>query len=190
MVILVVLVTLCVASLGGGLALLSQTEAAIAGAQARTVQTGYAADAAARLAMAAIGTAPVSPAWPRVGALPGLTSAAPMMAIGPGAVMDVEARTDELNREAARRWPAGPDTPVWRLMGWGRLPIAGEQPVPHVAVWVADDVWDADADPGTDHNGVLMVRAEAVGVAGASRAVLLRIVRSASGVNLVSWRED
>jgi hypothetical protein len=189
MVMIVLVLTLCVASLSGGLALLGHTELRIASAHMRAVQTAYAADAAAHLAIDAVSRLPDWALWPSAGTVPSLGSGARIMAIAAGEVVDLDARTVELNRDAARRWPLGMDTPRWRLVGWGRLP---ELPVSslRVAVWVADDVMDADGIPSADLNGMLMIRGEAFGQGGAARAVVAHVKREAGRVTTVSWRED
>lgn len=186
---LVLLLTVCVASLSGGLALLGNTERRIASAQLRDVQTAYAADAAARLAIDAISRAPDSSSWPSSGTVAALGAGSRMMAIAPGEAVDLDARTDELNRDAARRWPMGADTPQWRLAGWGSLPDLPAS-ARRVAVWVADDVMDLDGFPGEDRNGMLMIRVEAFGAGGAAHAVAAHVMRSAGAVQTVSWREE
>ncbi|MEO6222937.1 MAG: hypothetical protein ABIP90_06785, partial [Vicinamibacterales bacterium] len=96
MVMLVLLLTASVASLGGGLALLGHTERMIASAYLRSVQTSYAADAAARLTIDAIARNPSSALWPAVGTIPSLPGAARVMAIAAGETVDLDARTVEL----------------------------------------------------------------------------------------------
>ncbi len=189
MVMLVLILTLCVASLSGGLALLGYTERSIASTHLRAVQAGYAADAAIRLAIGAVSQAPESAGWPSGGMVPRLESADQVMVIAAGDPVDLNARTVELNRDAARRWPLEADTPQWRLAGWGRLPGMASSPI-RVAVWVADDVMDGDGRPAEDLNGVLMIRAEAFGSRGAARAVLAHIQREVGGIRILSWREE
>lgn len=189
MVMLVLILTLSVASLSGGLALLGHTERSIARAHARTLQAGYAADAAGRLAIDAVSRTSQSAFWPSAGTVPSLDSGARVMAIAAGDAVDLDARTAELNREAARRWPLGANTPRWRLAGWGRLP--GMPPSSQrVAVWVADDVMDADGIPSQDLNGVLMIRAEAFGPRGATRAIVAHVRRRSGSVQMLSWRQE
>ena len=110
------------------------------------------------------------------------------MAIAAGETVDLDARTAELNAEATRQWPLGPDTPRWRLVGWGRLPALG--PSRRVAVWIADDVMDADGMPGEDRNGMLMIHVEAFGARGAAHVVAAHVQREAGTVRTVSWREE
>lgn len=190
MMLLVTTLALGVASLCGGLAVLAHTERVIANAHLRAVQTAYAAEAAGRLAVATVSLAPESSRWPLLGDVGGLTADSRSMAIGPGEIVDLDARTSELNQAAARDWPLGADTPQWRLMGWGRLPVGpgAAPPAPRVAMWVADDVMDRDGAAGDDANGVIMIRAEAFAAGGAARAVVAHIRRAAGRVRVLSWR--
>lgn len=110
------------------------------------------------------------------------------MAIAPGETIDLDARTAELNADAARQWPLGADTPRWRLTAWGVLP--GMPAFRRAAVWIADDVMDGDGIPGEDMNGMLMIHVEAFGPGGASRLVTAHVKREIGTVRTVSWREE
>lgn len=189
MLILVLMLTACVASLGGGLALLANTERRIASTHLRSVQIHYAAEAAAQLAIDAISDNPHSSHWPSAGPVPTLGGGSRVMAIEAGGTVDLDARTAELNRDASRRWALGPDTPRWRLAGWGELPGLPRSPR-RVAVWLADDVMDADGVPGEDRNGMLVIHAEAYGPMGAARAVTAHVRRQDGQVRTVSWRVE
>lgn len=186
---LVLLLTVCVASLAGGLAAVGNTERRIAGAQLRNVQTRYAADAAARLTIDAISRNPDWTFWPSDGTIPELTGGPKVMAIAAGETVDLDARTIELDGDTASQWPVGPDTPRWRLAGWGPLPDlpAGAR---RVAVWIADDVMDADGLPAEDRNGVLMIHVEAYGPRGAAHVVAAHVRREAGTARTISWREE
>jgi hypothetical protein len=188
MVMLVLLLTACVASVGGALAVVGTTEGRIASAHLRGIQTAYVAEAAARIALDGISRAPSSSYWPSDGFLPIFSGGARRMSIAPAETVDLDARTAELNAEAARQWPLGADTPRWRLAGWGALP--GVPPFRRAAVWVADDVMDGDGNPGEDRNGMLMIHIEAFGPVGASRRVTAHVQREAGSVRTVSWREE
>ncbi len=186
---MVLLLTVCVASLSGGLALLGYTEGRIAGAHLKAVKTSYAANAAVHLGIDAVARLPQSALWPSTGTAAALGATAPVMAIAPGEIVDLDARTAELDRDAVRRWPLGPDTPRWRLVAWGRVPQAPASSM-RIAIWIADDVMDGDGTPGTDFNGMLMIRGEAFAQGGAARAVVAHIRREAGLVRIVSWREE
>lgn len=189
MVIVVLVLTLSVASLSGGLSLLGNTERRIANAHLRALQTAYAADAGARLAIDAVARQPDSALWPSVGTVPSLTSGSRIMAIAAGETVDLDARTTELNGDAGSRWPLGTDTPRWRLAAWGVLPGLPAS-TPRVAVWVADDVMDRDGRAGEDANGMLMIRVEAFGQGGAARALVVHVKREAGLVRTFSLKED
>lgn len=188
MVMLVLLLTAFVASLAGGLAAVGHTERRVAAAHLRGVQTSYAADAAARLAIDAIALNPSWSFWPSDGAIATLPGGARIMAIAAGETVDLDARTVELNQDATRLWPLGPDTPYWRLVGWGLLPNLPGSPR-RVAVWIADDVMDADGIPAEDRNGMLMIHVEAFGPRGAAHVATAHVRREAGTVRTVSWRE-
>jgi hypothetical protein len=155
----------------------------------QSVQVTYAAGAAARLAIDAISRSPESEFWPAGGTIPALGGGAKVMAIAAGETVDLSARTAELNGDATRLWPVGPDTPRWRLAGWGRLPDLPAS-FRRVAVWIADDVMDADGLPGEDRNGMLMIHVEAFGPRGAAHVVTAHVKREADTVRTISWREE
>jgi hypothetical protein len=189
---IVVTLSLGIASISGGLAILAHTERVIAQAHLRAVQTTYAAEMAAVLGVSAVSLAPGSAVWPITGGTGALSGGATSMAVAAGETVDLDARTAELNRDAARLWPLGVNTPRWRLMAWGRLstlPPGTAASAPRVAVWIADDVMDRDGRPDEDQNGVLMIRAEAFGPGGAARAIVVHVVREAGRVRTLSWRD-
>jgi hypothetical protein len=187
MVMLVLVLTLCVVSLGGGLVSVSHTERQIAHTYLRATQVAYAADAAAHLTVNAVSRNSDSPFWPAAGAVPALGGGSRVMTLVAGETVDLDLRTTELNREAAGQWPLGADTPRWRLAGWGRLPDWPS--TVRVAVWVADDVMETDGSSSEDSNGLLMIRVESYGPTGAGRAVVAHIRRDPDNVRVVSWRE-
>lgn len=187
MVMLVLVLTLCVVSLGGGLVSVSHTERQIAHTHLRAIQVAYAADAAAHLAVSAVARNSASSSWPASGTVPALGGGSTVITIAAGETVDLGLRTTELNQEAAGQWPLGADTPRWRLAGWGRLP---EWPsAVRVAVWVADDVTETDGSWSEDSNGLLMIRVESFGPSGAGRAVVAHIRREPDSARIVSWRE-
>lgn len=188
MVMLVLLLTAAVASLAGGLAVVGHTEQRVATAHLRSAQTAYAAEAAVRLAMDAISRDSTSLLWPSEGPIPALPGGSRIMAIAAGETVNLDARTAELNGDAAQQWPIGADTPRWRLAAWGRLPDLGSSR--RVAVWIADDVMDADGIPGEDRNGMLMIHVEAFGPRGAAHVVAAHVRREAGAARTVAWREE
>jgi hypothetical protein len=121
----------------------------------------------------------------------------------------------ELNEVTAIR-PWGANNPRWRLYAWGPLsallPPGSARSLFYVVVWVADDPSETDGDPLRDGGataatdgggtvmagaGLLLVRAEAFGPAGARRALEATVARSqpsdvsasSAPVRIVVWRE-
>jgi len=115
MVLIVLVLTVCVASLCGGLALLGHTERRIAHAHLRAVQTAYAASAAANLAIDAVARQPLSTLWPSAGTVSALGPSAPVMAIWPGETIDLVARTVEWTPKPLA---AGRSGPIHLAGGW------------------------------------------------------------------------
>ena len=106
--------------------------------------------------------------------------------------LNLDTITAEIQSDAASTYPIGPNTPVWRLFGWGSLSALAGLPATdsgaYVAVWVADDASDNDGNPSADANGVIMLHGEAFGY-GASRAAADVVVkRTAAGPRVLSWR--
>jgi hypothetical protein len=64
----------------------------------------------------------------------------------------------------------GGDAPVWRLFDYGRLdrlvPASARASPYYLVVWVADDRADGDGDPSVDADGIVVVRAAALGPRG------------------------
>lgn len=87
-----------------------------------------------------------------------------------GAAIDLRAMTERL--QAASDGARGPGDPpqTWLLYEYGPFEraVPGASPGPwYVAVWVADDRADTDGDPSRDTNGILAIRAVALGPANA-----------------------
>lgn len=172
MMVLVTALTLLATSVAGGLALTSQTERQIAATYRRTVQLGYLADGTAERVVAVLGAREV---WDDV---PGSLTVGVVTSDG-----SRQARTAELNRSLASRFPMGADTPSWRMVATAQHEDAA------VSAWIADDPADRDGDPGADSNGVVVVRIEARTGLGALRAIEVHVVRNAFGMRRLSWRE-
>ena len=92
-----------------------------------------------------------------------LTPAAPWG----GAPLDLPALTIRLQAQSDAVAGLGGDAPVWRLFEYGpldRLVPAVRRANPHyLVVWVADDRADGDGDPSADANGIVVIRAAALG---------------------------
>ena len=100
--------------------------------------------------------------------------------------------------DRGRTW--GDNTPRWTLYAWGPASAWLSDGVLrnpfYVAVWVADDPADGDADPAVDANQVAQVYASALGPGGGRRAVRALVARPRDsegnpvvpGVQLLSWQ--
>jgi hypothetical protein len=126
----------------------------------------------------------------------GLDDGARTTVIGDGSGIDLPMETERL--QAAMDAACGsavlnPDCPQWHLFAHDRVErLAPGFLVPpvYVAVWIADDQGDADANPAVDSNGRLLVRGIAFGPGGARRSVEILAARPpAGGVQVLAWSE-
>lgn len=163
--------TVLLMGLGVSIVLIGTTEATLAARDRAGRALREAALAAAHLAVADLR---IQPAWSAVlaaGSVPE-RSAAPGRAIDPtlapaapwgGAPLDLRALTADV--QAAADTGVG-DPQVWRLYESGSLPSLAPAVLPdpwYLAVWVADDSADGDGNPLVDVNGILAIRAVALG---------------------------
>lgn len=151
----------------GGMALVAAIERRTSAAHRAAVHVRMAAEGAAALAMGEL----TAGAWDA--ALGGGGSAAWMR---PEAGLDTAALTSAVRSEAMMASDHGADTPVWQL--FARAPwaaVTGAAGPVHIAVWVADDWAETDANPAADSNGEVLVRA--VAVAGLSTAWFEAVLR-------------
>ncbi|HKW01214.1 MAG TPA: hypothetical protein VJN96_15420 [Vicinamibacterales bacterium] len=114
-----------------------------------------------------------------------------------GGTLDLRALSARLQAATDARF-GGPDSPQWRLVASGRLAdIAGNSSIEspaYLVVWVADDVSETDGNPAADSNDVLIIRGEAVGSGGRTRALDVTVTRAGApagqpGLRVISWRE-
>ena len=200
--ILVVLVTSFLSAIGLGLALIVIMDRLATGNLRGSVAMLYAADAAIELAardlamiedwsLALAGASRSS--FVDTGAVGGLR------AIPGGGTVDLTAATNLLNCGKAttcsaaqmdansKERPWGANNARWQLFAYGPFADIAQlaRPAPcYLAVWVADDAREEDADPLTDGNadgtpgqGVVRLRAEAYGPMGARRAIEAELAR-------------
>jgi hypothetical protein len=214
-ILVVVLLSMTVlAALGIALSLTTSTETVIAANYGWSAETFYAADAAVEQTIQELS---IVADWTEV--LSGrATSAFIDGAPGPrtlpdGSQLNLQAATDALNcghvscsaddliaRSSERPW--GPNNPIWRI--YVHVPfealVAANVDDSHVyvAVWIADDPLDNDGDPLVDGDessgtnpglGIVQLRAEAYGPAGARRIIEVALARHASNIRVLSWRE-
>ena len=140
-------------------------------------------------AVLAAGSVPPFSAAPGRAIDPGVTPVAPWG----GAPLDLRLLTAAVAAEA-NTGSGGPQ--VWRLFECGSLeglaPGAPGNPW-YIAAWVADDRADADANPLTDSNGTLALRAVAYGPGGAAVATAATVLKTAppgvpGGVRILTIR--
>lgn len=93
------------------------------------------------------------------------------------ATAELQAETDTLNL-----W--GANNPQWKLFAWGplndMLPNNQIDSPMYVAVWVADDPAETDANPAADVNGTLTLHAEAIGPSGTRKVIEVTVARTSS----------
>lgn len=193
--VLALTATAVVLALASALTLIAISESAVSASFVRGSQAAYLAEAAAARATteldavadwSAVLTGLASSSF-RDGAADGVREAG-------GIVVDLTAQTAALNRSAASR-PFGPNNPQWRLFVWGPAEwLAGPGVIGYVAVWVADDPDEQDADPLVDGGeepgrGVLLLTAHAFGPGGVRRMVEVAVSRKAPlSTRLLVWR--
>jgi hypothetical protein len=110
--------------------------------------------------------------------------------------------TADLDARTAER-PWGPNNPRWQLFAYGPLSMLDQASpsgvLPYVAAWVADDPSENDGLPLLDGDtgggpnpgrGVISVLAHAYGASGTRRVVEATVARTATGVRVLSWRDD
>jgi Tfp pilus assembly protein PilX len=218
--IVALLATLVLSALGLSLMIMASTETLIAGNYRDGVEAFHAADAGLERAIPELAA---SPDWSAVlGSSGGVRSATPSSfsdatlaaLLADGRTMDLVTRTNLLNcphvfppaatpctaaqmDHAAGERPWGSNNPRWRLYANGRLSAlaaAIDSPF-YVAVWVADDPAENDADPARDGvdtsnpgTGIVQVRSEAFGPGGSRRAVEATVARAGTGLRIISWR--
>ena len=175
--------------LGSALALVAQSESAIAANAPRDAQTLYAAEAALRHAVVDLAALPDWSMALAGGATSTFTDGSPGGVRSAGLVdLDLTMLGATLNAGAAAL-PFGANNPQWTLYLWGRAEALLVSSWPgYVAVWVADDAAEQDDDPRRDGGavdeqgrGVVRLRAEAFDGAASRRAVEATVERTASG---------
>ena len=199
--ILVVLVTSFLSAIGLGLALIVIMDRLATGNLRGSVAMLYAADAAIEIAARDLA---MIEDWSL--ALAGGSQSrfvdgpvGGVRAIPGGGVVDLTAATNLLNCGKAtpcsaaqmdansKERPWGANNARWQLYAYGPFSDIAElaRATPcYLAVWVADDGREVDADPltdgqedGTPGHGVVRLRAEAYGPMGARRAIEAELVR-------------
>lgn len=195
-VMLALVTTVLLGTVGGGLVTLSTTEAAIAANFRAGAEALYAAESGAEHVVQELQQSAAWDGWLSGAAGSTLTDGTLTPTLPSNRVVSLAAMTAELQAEsdAAAEW--GPNNPRWRLAAHApisQLVAGGSSASTYVAVWVADDPSEIDGDVGRDANGVVMLRARGLGRGVASRSVELIVARdatggAATGVRILSWR--
>lgn len=198
--LLAMLLASAMLALGLGLVAVASTERAMAANARMGAEALYAAEA---LGEVVIGELLSDASW--TPALAGARHSAFFEAGVPmapwHAPVDLAAMTSRQQAQSDAAWPAGPDRPAWLVFAAGSFAslVSGGPAAPlFVTAWIADDPADADGDPNVDANGIVMVRALAIGVGGLQRGLQIALRRDVveSGgeagmpaVRVESWRE-
>jgi len=191
MVLLALVTTLVLGSIGLGLVTVSNTEAAMAANVRESTEMLHAAEAAAELASAEIIRAP---SWSDV--LAGVTKSAFVDStttprLSSGELLNLTSVTATLQAASDADAKHGLNNPRWRLFLYQPLAtithsISSPQ---YVVAWVSDDLAETDNDPLADTNGIVIVRAQAADRLGMARTIDVTIAKKDLGVGITSWRE-
>lgn len=219
--IMVVLVTAFLSALGLGLMLAVFMDRLATGNMTGSVSLRYAADAGIELAARELARADDLDAVLAGAKQSDFTdgAAAGVRGIPGGGVVDLAAVTNQLNcgkatdcttaqmnaNSSERPW--GANNPRWHLFTYGPMqqftPLVRPAPC-YLAVWIADDVREQDANPLIDApddkspgHGIVRVHAEAYGFAGSRRAIEAELARVCPGgvgaclpgIRVQSWQE-
>lgn len=190
MVLVAFITTLVLSALGLGLVTVTNTETTIAANYRETNDMLYAADAAAELASAEVIRAS---SWNDVlnGAVQSVhqdgTLSPHLMS---GGVVSLTTMTAALQAASDADAKRGLNNPRWRLFLYQPLgSITRTVSREYVVAWVADDLAETDNDPLTDSNGLVVIRAQAIGRLGLQRTIDVTIAKQDLGIGITSWRE-
>lgn len=175
------LATVVLTALGVAIALAGVEESLLAGHDRASRALRLASESAARLGVAdAAGAASWTP-LSSIGSRFVETTMSPASPWG-GSPLDLASETVAVQAETdASRGPAE-SARAWRLVAAGPLaraaPDSGCGPF-YLIVWISDDGADTDGDPERDSNGILTIRADALGPDGGRATTLVSLQRTA-----------
>jgi hypothetical protein len=182
-IIIALVATVLLASLGIGLVMLSNTEGAIASNYRAGNETLYAADAAVERV---VNDVLLVPRWDDL--LTGVVQSAFVdSTVTPttstGQPLNLTSMTTELQSQSDATSPWALNNPVWRLYAYGPMSnMLGTgttvQNDSYVAVWVADDPNETDNNPSADTNGAITVLAQAIGPSGTIRSIEVTVAKT------------
>jgi hypothetical protein len=181
--IIALIATVLLTSLGVGLVMLSTTEGAIASNYRAGNETLYAADAAIERVVQDV---LLVPRWNDIltGTIQSgfvdntLTPTTPF-----GQPLNLTTITSELQAQTDAWAPWGANNPQWHLFAYGPLSemmgtgVSLENQT-YIAVWVSDDPAEIDDNPSADSNGVITVMAQAIGPHGSQRSVEVTVAKT------------
>jgi hypothetical protein len=181
-IIISLLATVLLTSLGLGLVMLTSTEGAIASNFRQGHEALYAADGAIERVVQDV---LLVPRWNDI--LAGTAQSAfidntltPTLPLG--GTIDLTAITADMQAQSDASAPWAANNPVWHLFAYGPLSDIGGAAVTkssmYLAVWVADDPAETDDDPASDGNGVITVLAQAIGPQGAIRTIEATVAKT------------
>jgi len=189
-VVVVLIVTLLIAGISGGLVMMSGVERAIAGNFEAAHQGRLAAEAALERALVDLRRFPVSDLLGGV-VSSSFRDAGTEVTTGWGATLDLVELTTFVQRESDAAWPWSADRSHWRLLSYGTLSGLTQTAAGgggwYLVCWMADDTGDADGDPLRDTNGILVLRTTALGPFG-RRHDIRASVSVADDLRILSWR--
>jgi len=190
--IIVALLTIVLLNgIGLGLVTLANTEVQMAANFREAAESFYAADAAADLAVSLVSRAS---SWSDVlsGARPSSFRDGTMSPVLPsGEPLDLAALTGSLQRTSDAEARRGANNPRWQLFLFRPLAAIARSAFTrqYVIAWVADDPTEIDDDPLADSNGIVTIRAQAIGRQGRQRAIEATVAKRDIGLDVLSWRE-
>jgi hypothetical protein len=180
--IIALIATMLLTSLGVGLVLLTNTEGAIASNYRAGNETLYAADAAVERVVQDL---LLVPRWNDVltGTVKsGFLDTTLTPTLPSNQALDLTALTADVQAQSDSTAPWGPNNPTWRLFAYGPLSnMLGTgtiQSNSYVVVWISDDPSETDADPASDTNGVMTLYAQAIGQFGSVRSVEVTVAKT------------
>jgi hypothetical protein len=181
-IIIALIATILLTSLGVGLVLLTNTEGAIASNYRSGSETLYAADAAVERV---VGDLLLVPRWNDIltgVAKSGFVDSTLNPTLPSNQTLDLTALTADVQAQSDATAPWGANNPVWRLYAYGPMSdLVGAgtiQSTSYIVVWASDDPSETDDNPGADVNGVITLYAQAIGPTGSVRSVEVTVART------------
>jgi hypothetical protein len=174
------LATVVLTGLGVALALGGLEESLLAGHDRAARALRLASESAARLAVT---DATAAASWMPLSSIGSRFVEATMSPLSPwdGSPIDLAAKTALVQAETDASRRADEAARTWRLLSAGPFaraaPGSGCGPF-YLIVWMADDGADIDGDPETDSNGILTLRADALGPDGGRATTLVSLQRT------------